>query len=446
MKTVRIGSGAGFAGDRIEPAVELATHGSLDYLVLECLAERTIALAQAARAQDPSRGFDPMLERRLEAVLPACREHGVTIVTNMGAANPASAGARARELARRLGWHGLTIATVSGDDVYDVVRAGDFTIAETGAPVSTLKHRLISANAYIGAEPIVRALAEGARLVITGRAADPSLFVAPLAYSLGWRLDAWPALARGTLAGHLLECGGQVTGGYFADPGRKDVAGLERLGFPIAEVADEGPIVVTKVSGSGGAVTAATCKEQLLYEIHDPSAYITPDTVADFSRVTVTEVAYDRVAVDGATGRARPETLKVSLGYRDGYIGEGQISYAGSGAVRRARLAAAVARDRLERSGIASGDVRCDLIGVSAVHGEAMSAAAAEPYEVRVRVAARAPSREAAERIGEEVESLYTNGPAGGGGATRSVREVVAIASTFIPRALVPCTVRLEVA
>jgi hypothetical protein len=211
-------------------------------------------------------------------------------------------------------------------------------------------------------------------------------------------------------------------------------------------VADAGPIVITKVSGSGGAVTAATCKEQLLYEIHDPSAYITPDAVADFSRVTVTEVAYDRVAVDGATGRARPETLKVSLGYRDGYIGEGQISYAGSGAFRRARLAIAVARDRLERSGIAPGDLRCDLIGVSALHGEAMSAAVGEPYEVRVRVAARAPSREAAERIGEEVETLYTNGPAGGGGATRSVREVVAIASTFIPRALVPCTVQLEVA
>ena len=301
----------------------------------------------------------------------------------MGAANPASAGARARELARRLGCHGLTIATVSGDDVYDVVMAGDFAIAETGAPVSTLKDRLISANAYIGAEPIVEALAKGARLVITGRAADPSLLVGPLAYSLGWQFDAWPALGRGTLAGHLLECAGQVTGGYFADPGRKDVAGLERLGFPIAEVADEGPIVITKVSGSGGAVTAATCKEQLLYEIHDPSAYITPDTIADFSQVTVTQVADDRVAVDGATGRARPDTLKVSLGYRDGYIGEGQISYAGSGAVGRARLAAAVARDRLERSGIAPADIRCDLIGISALHGEAMSTAVGEPPRCR---------------------------------------------------------------
>jgi hypothetical protein len=446
MKTVRIGSGAGYAGDRIEPAVELATHGSLDYLVFECLAERTIALAQEARAKDPSRGFDPMLERRLEAVLPACRERGVTIVTNMGAANPASAGACARELAQRLGCLGLTIATVSGDDVYDVVMAGDFTVAETGGPVSALKDRLISANAYIGAEPIVRALSQGAQLVITGRAADPSLFVAPLVHSFGWQPDEWAELGRATLVGHLLECAGQVTGGYFADPGRKDVDDLERLGFPIAEVPEHGPVIITKVSGTGGLVTEATCKEQLLYEIHDPSAYVTPDTVADFSRVTVTDVGHDRVAVAGATGRARPDVLKVSLGYRDGYIGEGQISYAGSGAVRRARLAAAVARDRLERSGISRSDLRCDLIGVSALHGEAISAAAMDPYEVRVRVAARAASREAAQRIGDEVETLYTNGPAGGGGATRSVREVVAIASTFIPRALVPCTVRVEVA
>ena len=446
MKTVRIGSGAGYAGDRIEPAVELATHGSLDYLVFECLAERTIALAQEARAKDPSRGFDPMLERRLEAVLPACRERGVTIVTNMGAANPASAGACARELAQRLGCLGLTIATVSGDDVYDVVMAGDFTVAETGGPVSALKDRLISANAYIGAEPIVRALSQGAQLVITGRAADPSLFVAPLVHSFGWQPDQWAELGRATLVGHLLECAGQVTGGYFADPGRKDVDDLERLGFPIAEVPEHGPVIITKVSGTGGLVTEATCKEQLLYEIHDPSAYVTPDTVADFSRVTVTDVGHDRVAVAGATGRARPDALKVSLGYRDGYIGEGQISYAGSGAVRRARLAAAVARDRLERLGISRSDLRIDLIGVSALHGEAISAAAMDPYEVRVRVAARAASREAAQRIGEEVETLYTNGPAGGGGATRSVREVVAIASTFIPRALVPCTVRVEVA
>ena len=350
---MRIGGGAGFAGDRIEPAVELATSGALDYLVLECLAERTIALAQEARAKDPSGGFDPMLERRLEAVLPACRERGITIVTNMGAANPASGGARARELARRLGCRGLTIATVSGDDVFDVVMAGDFTIAETGEPVSTLKDRLVSANAYIGAEPIVQALAQGAGLVITGRAADPSLFVGPLAHSLGWPLDAWPDLGRGTLVGHLLECAGQVTGGYFADPGRKDVDGLERLGFPIAEVPEHGPVVITKVSGSGGTgdrgdlqgTTALRNSRSL--GVRDPghrrgfqSGHGGRGRAATASPSTARPAA------------PRPETLKVSLGYRDGYIGEGQISYAGSGAVRRARLAAAVARARLERSGI----------------------------------------------------------------------------------------------
>ena len=200
-----------------------------------------------------------------------------------------------------------------------------------------LGDRLVSANAYIGAEPIVTALAQDADIVITGRAADPSLFVAPLAFEFGWNAEDWPALGRATLVGHLLECAGQVTGGYFADPGCKDVAGLARLGFPIADVPAEGPIVITKVAGSGGLVTAATCKEQLLYEIHDPAAYVTPDTVADFSQVRVMEMAEDRVAVDGATGRPRPARLKVSLGYRDGYIGEGQISYAGAGARRPRR-------------------------------------------------------------------------------------------------------------
>ena len=247
-----------------------------------------------------------MLGRRIEAVLPACVENGVTIVTNMGAANPRAAAAAVVDIARGMQYRGLAVATVIGDDVLDLVRDGDFVIAESGRPVRELGDRLVSANAYIGAEPIVAALAQDADIVITGRVADPSLFVAPLAFEFGWNAEDWPALGRATLVGHLLECAGQVTGGYFADPGCKDVAGLARLGFPIAEVPAEGPIVITKVAGSGGLVTAATCKEQLLYEIHDPAAYVTPDTVADFSQVRVTEMAEDRVAVEGATGRPRP--------------------------------------------------------------------------------------------------------------------------------------------
>jgi acyclic terpene utilization AtuA family protein len=446
VKTIRIGGGAGFSGDRIEPAVDLARDGELDYLVFECLAERTIALAQQARARDPNGGYDALLIDRLEAVLPPCRERGVTIITNMGAANPVAGATAVAGLARRMGFQGLSIATVTGDDVLDLVATGQFTIAETGAPVAALRDRLVSANAYIGAEPLIEALTGDPDVVITGRAADPSLFVAPLAHEFGWAMDAWPALGRGTLVGHLLECAGQITGGYFADPGVKDVEDLGRLGFPIAEVTEQGPIVITKLSGSGGAVTPATCKEQLLYEIHDPAAYMTPDVTADFSRILMTELARDRVAVDGASGHERPETLKVSLGFRDGFIGEGQISYAGTGALERATLAARIVCERLALAGVHTDDIRYDLIGVNALHGAALSSPGPAPYEVRLRVAARAVTLTGARRIGHEVESLYTNGPAGCGGATKSAREVLSVASTFIPRSLVTCSVHRQVA
>jgi hypothetical protein len=446
VKVTRIGCGAGFSGDRIDPAVELATHGELNYLVFECLAERTIALAQLAKAKDPNAGYDPMLVARMEAVLPVCRAHGTRIITNMGAANPVSAVGVVRQVARRLGLVGLSIAAVAGDDVRTIVGAGHFTVTESGEPVGTLGDRLVSANAYIGAEAIRMALARGADVVITGRAADPSLFVAPLAHEHGWRLDAWTEVGRATLVGHLLECAGQITGGYFADPGLKDVANLDRLGFPIAEVPERGPFVITKVPQSGGSVTAATCKEQLLYEIHDPSAYVTPDTIADFSQVRIESRGRDRIEIDGAAGKPRPDSLKVSLAYRDGFIGEGQISYAGTGAEERARLAGDVVGRRLVRSGIPVTEIRCDVIGIDALHGGRLAAGTWHPYEVRLRVAARTNSLAAAQAVANEVESLYTNGPAGGGGATKSTREVLSLASTFVPRELVRCDVQMEVA
>jgi len=445
VKTIRIGGGAGFSGDRIEPAVELATQGALDYLVFECLAERTIAQAQQAKSRDPHAGYDPLLEDRIEAVLPACYERHTRIITNMGAANPMAAAEVVKNVARRLGLRGLSVAAVTGDDVLDVVTGGEYVVVETGEPVAALGNRLVSANAYIGAEPIVEAISRGADVVITGRAADPSLFVAPQVYEFSWSMDAWTQLGRATLVGHLLECAGQITGGYFADPGYKDVDDLSRLGFPIAEVPEHGAFVVTKVPGSGGRVTAATCKEQMLYEIHDPAAYMTPDTVADFSQVRIREVGHDRVAVDGGTGHRRPDVLKVSLGYRDGYIGEGQISYAGPGAVERARLAGCVVLQRLRMTGVALDEVRCDLIGVDALHGATLSMTGCDPHEVRVRVAARTQTMRAAQRIGHEVEALYTNGPAGGGGATKSTREVLSLASTLVPRDLISCAVSCEV-
>ena len=310
---------------------------------------------------------------------------------------------------------------------------------ETGATAAELGNRIVSANAYIGAQPIAEALANGADIVITGRAADPSLFVGPLVHEFGWGLDDWHRLGQATLIGHLLECAGQVTGGYFADPGYKDVPDLARLGFPIGEVSEDGSVVVTKVPGSGGRVIAATCKEQILYEIHDPARYLTPDVTADFSNVTVEEIGPDRVRIQGASGSPMPETLKVSVGAVEGFVGEGQISYAGPGARARGELALDIVRERLTLTGVRASELRFDLIGVNSLHGDRLSGNGGhhEPYEVRVRVAGRTDSLEEAVRIGNEVETLYTNGPAGGGGVTKSAREVVGILSAYIPREIV---------
>ena len=351
----------------------------------------------------------------------------------MGAANPKAAAAKTREIAGRLGLGDLKIAAISGDDVIEALKTSDVKIIETGEPASNMLNSLVSANAYIGAAPIVEALAKGADIVITGRVADPSMFLAPLIHEFGWSLDDWDKLGKGTAVGHLLECAGQVTGGYYAEPGKKDVADLARLGFPIAEVSEDGATIITKVEGSGGQVTEHTCKEQILYEVHDPATYLTPDVTADFSRITFKEIAPNRIRVEGVTGRARSATLKVSVGYVDGYIGEGQISYAGPGALARGELALEIVRERLKLTGVQTSELRFDLMGVNSIHREVL-APAAEPTEVRVRVTGRCDSMKEAVRIGNEVETLYTNGPASGGGATKSARQVVAMFSALFPR------------
>ena len=442
MRTIRIGSGAGYSGDRIEPAVELAEKGDIQYLVFECLGERTVALAQQARMKNPEGGYDPLLEERMRAVLPLCAAKGIKIVTNMGAANPEAAARRTAEIAKSLGLTSLKIAAIVGDDVLDACKDGDLPIMEFDGTIRQFGNRLLSANAYLGAEPIAEALKAGADVVITGRASDPALFLAPMIHAFGWAMDDWNLLGQGTVAGHLLECAGQITGGYFADPGYKDILDLARLGLPIGEVGEDCSLVITKVEGSGGAVTAQTCKEQLLYEVHDPRRYIQPDVVADFSQVKVEEIATDRVRISGGRGTRRTDTLKVSVGYVDSFIGEGQISYAGPGALARGRLALDVVRGRLKLTGVAASELRFELIGVDALHGAEISARANEPYEVRVRVAGRTENLREAIRIGNEVETLYTNGPAAGGGAFKSARDVVAVASVLLPRELAKPTIR----
>ncbi len=435
--SLRIGAGAGYAGDRIAPAVELAEHGRLDYLVFECLAERTIALAQLERLQHPDKGFDPLLADRLQAVLPSCLAQGTRIISNMGAAHPLQAGREALRVAEALGLSGLKVAVVQGDDVLArLLQDGlDLPLLDSGAPLGSLQERLISANAYLGADALLPALQTDAQLILCGRVADPALFLAPLVHHFGWADDDWVRLGQGILVGHLLECAGQITGGYFADPGFKHVPDLARLGFPLAEVQADGGAVITKVAGSGGCVTVATCTEQLLYEIENPARYLQPDVVADFSQVQLSPDGPDRVRASGAGGQPRPDTLKVTVGYHDGFIGEGQMGYAGPGCLARGQLALALVRQRLQDAGLGALETRCELIGVNSLMPQAT--ASADPQEVRLRVAVRAPTRRAAQQVANEVEALYTNGPAAGGGASKSVREVVAAAAVLVPRSWV---------
>ena len=447
MNPYRIGSGAGYAGDRNDPAQALAEHGHLNALVFECLAERTIALAQLRRLHDPQQGYDPRLQERLRAVLPACVRQGTTVITNMGAANPLAAGQAALAVARELGLNKLKVAVVTGDDVLAWVRQHDLPLLDSldGTRTSDIGERLISANAYLGADALLPALTAGAQLIITGRVADPALFLAPLMHHLGWRADDWQQLGQGILIGHLLECAAQVSGGYIADPGHFDVPGLQDLGFPLAEVDADGSAVITKLPGTGGRVDRLTCTAQLLYEIEDPARYLQPDVVADFSNVQLQDLGNDRVRISGASGQARPQQLKATLGYRDGYIGEGQISYAGAGAVARGQLALQVLQHRLQHLGWQDLEQRAELIGVNAMHGPALANHSDhhDPYEVRLRLAMRCSTQAQAERIGQEVEALYLNGPAAGGGVTQSVREVIAAASALIPRQAVHSAVHL---
>lgn len=431
---LRVGAGAGFSGDRLEPAVALAQRGGVDYLVLECLGERTVALAQLRKRKDPTRGYDPLLERRMKLLLPLLKRHGVRLISNLGAANPIAAADAIIAVARDQQIP-IRVAVVTGDDVLARIEADELTL-ETGTPIAEYGE-LISANAYLGAAALLPALQSGADIIVTGRVADPSLFVAPIAHEFGWQLDDFERLARGTSVGHLLECAGQLCGGYYAEPGRKNVPDMANLGFPFADVDSSGNATLGKAEGTGGCITLATAKEQLLYEVTDPFGYVTPDVVADFSTVTLCETGPNRVEVRGATGKGRPPKLKVSVGYHAGYVGEGEISFGGANAVQRAQLAGEIIRQRL---GNEFQPLRIDLIGSSSLHGTSFGNQE-QPYEVRLRVAARAPTAERAMIVGEEVEALYTNGPAGGGGARKYVQEQIGIVSTLLDRERVPTEV-----
>ena len=444
MDTFRIGTGAGFSSDRLDPAVDLVERGNLDCLVLECLGERTVAFAHRDRMADPARGYNSHLERRMRALLPACRKVGTVMTTNMGAANPRAAAERTVAVARELGLKGLKVACIEGDDVSALVPKDQPLMDEPGT-LSDIKMPVVGMNAYLGADAIIPALDAGADVIIGGRLADPSMFLAPIAHDFGWDAADMPRMGAGTLVGHLLECGMQVTGGYFADPGVKEVANLAECGYPIAEVQSDGSAIITKLGDTGGCVSTQTVKEQLLYEVHDPARYLTPDVTADFSRVTVETAGDDRIKVSNAGGTARPATLKVTVGFDGGFQGEAGVSYAGPAAQERGRLAAEIVTQRMARVHGIEADLRIDLIGVSSLFATA-GVCAADAQDVRLHVTLRSPIKEYAELMLWEVESLLCCGPAGGGGYRGAIMPCVMTKSVLIARERVKPTLDILVA
>jgi len=436
MKTLRIGSGAGYGGDRIEPAIDLIERGNLDYIIFECLAERTISLAQKAKQKDPNKGYNDLFEYRFDKILDALKKNKVKVITNMGAANPKAGAKKCQEMAIEKGIKNLKIAYVEGDDIGEHLNDYmNYQVLETGKPLSSIEGEILSANGYIGCAGIVEALENGADIVITGRVSDPSLALGPLVYEFGWAMDDYERLGKGTWVGHLLECAGQVTGGYFADPGYKDVPDLWNLGFPIIEVDETGDAIVTKLTDTGGMVTTQTVKEQTLYEIQNPHNYFTPDVIADFSQVKVEQVKKDVVRISGASGKKPNSYYKTSVGYHDCYIGEGQISYGGHNALNKAKLAKEILEKRFELVGLEFEEIKFDYIGFNSLYMDTISENMGNyiPNEIRLRVAARVKDLKNAEMVGNEVEALYTNGPYGGGGAVKNIKDIISIASIFVP-------------
>ncbi|MFC6281245.1 MULTISPECIES: acyclic terpene utilization AtuA family protein [Polaromonas] len=430
-----IGCAAGFSGDRVDAAAAvvdtLIQRGGPAFLIFETLAERTLALAQLRRRADPDAGFEPLLDDMLRPVLARCLQHNIRIVGNFGAANPLAAARLIRQMAGELGLPAPRIAVVDGDDLSGTPHR-QLLRGQLGAAIDGIQ--MVSANAYIGAEAIAAALDADAQIVVAGRVADPSLTVGPAMSHFGWRADDWDLLARATMAGHLLECGAQVCGGYFADPAYKDVPDLHAVGYPIAEISSDGHCVIGKAAHTGGLVSLAGVKEQLLYEVHDPAAYLTPDVVADISGAQLRQVAPDRVALTGVRGHARPASLKVNVCHEGGWLAEGEISYAGPRAEARARLAAEVLRKRLPAL-----NLRVDLIGALSIMGDDAGRLLAvtpvgDARDVRLRVAATHADRAQAERLAREVVALYTCGPAGGGGVRTALTPRLNTLSCLVPR------------
>jgi hypothetical protein len=443
MKRVRVGNGCGFWGDNLDAPRMLAERGGLDYLTLEYLAELTMSILALQKQRDPQAGYATDFLDVLESLVPALRaQPGLKIVTNAGGMNPSACAARARAALDTAGMRDRRVAVVSGDDLLpalDRIVATGHTLAnlDTGEPLVAVRDRVVSANAYLGARPIAEALRQGASVVVTGRVADAALTLGPAVHEFGWAWDDWDRLCAGTVAGHLIECGAQATGGLWCN--WQEAGDLGGVGYPVAELEDSGAFVLTKPEGTGGAVNRETAAEQLLYEVEDPAAYYTPDVVADFTSVTLVEAGRDAVRVAGARGGPATDSYKVSVAYRDGYTASGTLTIAGPAAVEKARLCGAIILERLARAGATPQHSHVECLGA----GELLAVAPApppDPPEVGLRVTVRDARRAVVERFTRELAPLVTSGPPGVTGYATGrppVREVFAYWPTLVPKSLV---------
>ncbi len=450
-KKVYIGCGAGFAGDRYDASIPIVNEFKKikepKYLIFEVLAERTLAIAQQFRIKDKSKGYSPYLDFYIEPILEDCLTNNIKIVSNLGAANPIGAANRIIEIAHNKNIKKPKIAVVLGDDILNYMSEKEIINSPTMEGLDIKNSQITAANVYLGAFPIADALSEDVDIVIVGRSVDSALALGPLIHEFKWKGDQLNMLSSGTICGHLLECGAQVTGAYFADPGFKDVPDLFNVGFPIAEFHENGEFFITKPNNTGGIVNKATITEQLLYETHNPRQYIVPDVIADMSKLELVQKEENKVLVRGCMGHKKPNQLKATICSESGYMGEAEMSYAGPNALQRARLAIEVIEKRIQKIGL-QGKTRFDIIGAGSVHfssDEESSYVNNIDGDYRIRSAGFFKTRENAEKFVSETYSLYCSGPSAGGGARTSITAESSTASILIDRKIIEPQVKVEI-
>jgi hypothetical protein len=450
-QVVRVAAGPGFWGDWLEAPRRQVEGGPIDYLMLDYLAEVTMSILQKQKERDPKMGYARDFIGAIDSVLPAIVERGVRVIANAGGVNPVSCAHAVKDLAGARGAGGkVKIGVVTGDDLLprlDDLMARGHALAnmETGEPLSDVRDRVLSANAYIGSTPIVEALARGAQVVVTGRSTDTALTMAPLRFEFGWSPDDWNKLAAGIVAGHIIECGAQCSGGNCLIDWR-DVPDLANVGYPIVNAHADGTFEISKHPGTGGRISVPTVTEQLVYEMGDPHSYITPDVVADFTTIKLEQVGPDRVRVFGIGGRPPTDKLKVSIAYRAGFKAVGTLVYVWPDALEKAQAADRVLRERLDRLGLRFDKILTEFVGASATHGPLAGAPNADLPEVQLRFGVRGEDRAAVERFTREIAPLVLNGPpsvTGFAGGRPKVEEIVAYWPALIDKTEVATAVEV---